>query len=68
MVNQDSIDQAYDAAVDDYLTWDIHLLSDINTLYFIEKFWLMPALEDVSVLKIQEMYEAYEERRNTLLF
>ena len=55
-MEQASLDQAYDAMIDDYMTWDIHLLSGNNVLHCINKFWLMPALEDVPIMDIQEIF------------
>jgi len=51
-MQQEDLDQAYDAMIDDYMTGEIHLLSNKNLLYCIDKFWLLPALEDVPVIDV----------------
>ena len=59
MTKQESVDQTYQQQVDDYMTWDIHLLGVVNLFHYMELIWLMPAMEDVSVLEVQTKREKY---------
>ena len=68
MTEQRSIDQEFESQAEDFLCWELTNIPVGNIFYFIEKFWLIPALEDIPVEQILALRQRRERGQASLPF